>query len=526
MNGLTSRWIRGANSDFVINLRGKSLLVCSWFAPVSTPALDIFSCSPTQSIMKNFLLLLLTILLPALLIAQTNPTNQSLVLTHVTVIGMTGAPPKADQTLIIKDNRIIALGKSGKVSVPKNAFVVDATEKFLIPGLWDMHVHTFSEGVPESYFPLLIANGITGVRDMNGDFPIEKINQIRSMIASGKILGPRIIAAGLLIDGLRPPRALGANVVSVATVEEARRAVRLLKEQGADFIKVYNRLSAEQLSAIADECTRQKISFVGHVPLTVSAAAASDLGQKSIEHLTGVLEGASASEQELIDLTKILMGKQQPTAEDSEKVLAARKRTVKDYDEKKAAALFKKFVKNKTWHTPTLVSNRVLSLPADDKSLLEDSRLKYVALRDREQWSVDNRARRAQFEVMKKRFPILLEIVGKMKRAGVSFLAGTDLGTSYNFAGSSLHDELALFVEAGLSPLEALQTATINPAKFLGLEKSLGTIEKGKFADLVLLDANPLDDIKNTKKVFAVVANGRYLPKEKLQEILRNIEHR
>jgi imidazolonepropionase-like amidohydrolase len=167
-----------------------------------------------------------------------------------------------------------------------------------------------------------------------------------------------------------------------------------------------------------------------------------------------------------------------------------------------------------------------LSLPADDKSLLEDSRLKYVALRDREQWSVDNRARRAQFEVMKERFPILLEIVGKMKRAGVSFLAGTDLGTSYIFAGSSLHDELALFVEAGLSPLEALQTATINPAKFLGLEKSLGTIEKGKFADLVLLDANPLDDIKNTKKVFSVVANGRYLSKEKLHEILRNIEHR
>ncbi len=246
------------------------------FRSTSSQALDIISCSATQSIMKNFLLLLLTILLPALLIAQTNPNNQSLVLTHVTVIGMTGAPPKADQTLIITDNRIIAFGKRGAVSVPKNAFVVDATGKFLIPGLWDMHVHTFYEGVPELYFPLLIANGITGMRDMNGDFPIEKINQIRSMIASGKILGPRIIAAGQLIDGPRPPRALGANVVSVANVEEARRAVRLLKEQGADFIKVYNRLSAEQLSAIADECTKQKISFVGHVPLTVSAAVASE----------------------------------------------------------------------------------------------------------------------------------------------------------------------------------------------------------------------------------------------------------
>lgn len=344
------------------------------------------------------------------------------------------------------------------------------------------------------------------------------------MIASGKILGPLIFAAGQLIDGPRPPRALGVNVVSVATVEEARRAVRLLKEQGADFIKVYNRLSAEQLSAIADECKKQKIFFAGHVPLTVSAGAASDLGQKSIEHLNGVLEGTSANEQELISLTKILMSKQQPTAEDSEKVLAARKQTVKDYDEKKAAALSKKFAKNKTWHTPTLVSNRVLSLPADDKRLLEDPRLKYVALTDRKQWSADNRARRAQFEVMSERFPKLLETVGKMKRAGVTFLAGTDLGTSYIFAGSSLHDELALFVEAGLSPLEALQTATINPAKLFGREKELGTIEKGKLADMVLLDANPLADISNTRKINAVVINGRYLSKEFLEKMLADVE--
>jgi len=447
-----------------------------------------------------------------------------LVFIHATVIDMAGAKPKPDMTIIVVGNRISVVGKTGKVRVPKNARVINAGGKFLIPGLWDMHAHTFYEGVPDINFPLLIANGITGVRDMNGDFPIEKINQIRSAIASDKILGPRIFAVGQLIDGPRPPRALGANVVSVATVEETRRAVRLLKEQGADFIKVYNRLSAEQLSAIADECKKQKISFVGHVPLRVSAAAASDLGQKSIEHLTGVLEGMSASEQELIDLTKILMGKQQPTAEDSEKVLSARKRTVNDYDEKKAAALFKKFAKNKTWHTPTLVSNRVLSLPADDKRLLEDPRLKYVALKDRKQWSADSRARRAQFEVISERFPKLLETVGKMKRAGVTILAGSDLGASYIFAGSSLHDELALFVEAGLSPLEALQTATINPAKFFGKERELGTIEKGKLADLVLLDANPLADISNTKKISAVVLNGRYLPKESLEKMLANVE--
>lgn len=155
---------------------------------------------------------------------------------------------------------------------------------------------------------------------------------------------------------------------------------------------------------------------------------------------------------------------------------------------------------------------------------MQDSRLKYVSPKVREQWSIDNRARRAQFEVMSERFPKLLEIVGKMKNAGVRLLAGTDLGTSYIFAGSSMHDELALFVKAGLSAFEALQTATTNPAFFFGKEKDLGTIEKGKLADLMLLDANPLENIGNTRKINAVVLNGKLLDRANLDKMLLQVE--
>ncbi len=475
--------------------------------------------------MKAAITLLLA-LLPTSIAAQNDGPSQasSIAFTHVTVIDVMGSQPRPNMTVVVVGSRIEVVGRTGKVKIPKNVETIDGSGKFLIPGLWDMHVHVFSEGMPAQYFPLLIANGVTGVRDMNGDFSIDRINQIRLLIANGKLIGPRIYAAGQLIDGPRPARALGASVISVATVEGARQAVRSLKKQGADFIKVYNRLSEEQLSAIADECRKLKMTFVGHVPLTVKAAEVSDLGQKSIEHLTGVLEGSSTSEQELIDLTKILIGKEQPTEEDSEKVLTARKQVIRDHDEKRADSLIRKFSKNKTWQTPTLVSNRVLSLSANDPNLLGDPRLKYVSAKDRTQWSVDGRGRRVQFDVISSRYPKLLEIVGQMKRVGVKFLAGTDLGTSYVFAGFSLHDELALLVEAGLTPLEALQTATINPAKFFGIDHQIGTIEKGKMADLVLLDANPLLDISNTKKISGVVVNGRFLSRPALNKMLATIE--
>lgn len=483
--------------------------------------------------MKSFLALLLTILLPTLLTAQTNTANQSLVLTHVTVIDMTGAPPKTDQTLIITDNRIVALGKSGEIVVPQNSQVIDAAGKFLIPGLWDMHTHTNwnkTKEVEERFFPLFIANGVTGVREMGSIHSVEQFNRWRERSAVGKLLAPPRIVVGKFVDG-----AGGSPLAyQVKNEAEARAAVERIKREGYDFVKPYSSLSRELFLAIADESKRLNIPFAGHVPSVMNAGKASDAGIKSIEHLTEFNTSASTDEdnlrQEELSFGKRFAGLSKRDSQLEEAKLTAK--FLDSYSEEKAKQLFARFVKNDTWICPTLIITRSYAF-ANESGTYADPNFRYVSterrLKDALYWN-DLRIRPAeQFAVWNRGFQMRLRQIGAAHRAGVKFLAGTDtgsLGSSYPIAGFSLHDELAFFVQAGITPTEALQTATINPAKFLGLEKSLGTIEVGKLADLVLLDADPLNDIGNTKRIFAVVANGRYLPKEKLQEILRNIEQR
>jgi imidazolonepropionase-like amidohydrolase len=239
--------------------------------------------------MKTFLAIFLAILLSALPCAQADTPVQSLVLTHVTVIDMTGEPPKADRTVIITGDRIVALGRSGDVVVPPNALVVDATGKFLIPGLWDIHMHTVYDKAVDTertLLPLFIANGITGVRNMGSINSLAQLNKWRRASAEGKLIAPRLVA-GQQIDGSG-----GINVpfvYRVKTETEARAAVRRIKREGFDFVKVYSRLSREAYFAVADEAKRSGIPFVGHVSTAVNDGEASDAGQKSIEHLDGML---------------------------------------------------------------------------------------------------------------------------------------------------------------------------------------------------------------------------------------------
>jgi imidazolonepropionase-like amidohydrolase len=485
--------------------------------------------------MKTFLILLLTILLPALLVAQTSRANQSLVLTHITVIDMTGAPPKFDQTVIITNNLIIALGKSGEISTPQNSLVIDATGKFLIPGLWDMHAHTVydrADDTEKTLLPLFVANGITGIRNLGSINSLEQINKWRKASAEEKLFAPRIII-GQQVDGFG-----GINVSFVYRVKnesEARAAVERIKREGFDFVKVYGRLSRNEYFAVAEEAKRLNIPFAGHVPLAVGDGEASDAGQKSIEHLEEMLVSVSSDEtrtrREWIEYEAkmaLLNGKPAPPELEVQQFRLIAD-GIETYDAEKAARLYARFVQNETYHCPTLVIHQAWgSLLSPD--FFNDARLRYVPKRQRESVNTYTDAARSwsaeKKTIAERLYKYRLQMVGEMNRAGVKLLAGTDTAYGYPVAGFALHDELALFVQAGLTPLEALQTATINPAMFLGLEKSLGTVETGKLADLVLLDANPLNDIGNTKKIFAVVANGRYLPKEKLQEILHNIEER
>jgi imidazolonepropionase-like amidohydrolase len=197
---------------------------------------------------------------------------------------------------------------------------------------------------------------------------------------------------------------------------------------------------------------------------------------------------------------------------------------VETFNAEKAAALFARFKRNHTWVCPTLAVERSVAFH-DDPNLRNDPRLKYVPSQARTQWASGLKDETAEdLALQRSIYKKGVEIVGAMRRAGVEFLAGTDVPYLYLYPGFSLHDELVLLVGAGLTPMEALQAATLNPARFLGKEKELGTIEKGKLADLVLLDANPLADIRNTQTIQAVVVNGRLLDKKALDELLAQVE--
>jgi imidazolonepropionase-like amidohydrolase len=435
--------------------------------------------------------------------------DQLVAFTHVTVIDATGRPPQADMTVVVRDGRIASLGKAGQVQVPGETQVVAAAGKFLIPGLWDMHVHTVSP----DYFPLYLANGITGVRDMHSFFPDAPL-QWRKNIAAGKILGPRMVVAGALVDGDHPfwPGSL------VATDEQSgRAAVRTLKAKGVDFIKVYSKLPRAAFLAIADEATKQGLVFAGHVPESVTAAEASDAGQKSMEHLYGILPACSTQETELHKQLAAALAQPDNTA-----VRAAMRRAdskaLGSYSEDKAQALFARFVKNGTWQVPTLTVLRAL-VSLDDPQFTNDPRTAYMPAYILGMWKAKPPPADALAE-MKKVYSKKLDMVRAMHRAGVKMLAGTDVTNPFCFPGFSLHDELALLVKAGLTPLEALQSATRGPAEFLGKQQELGTVEAGKWGDLVLLDADPLQDITNTRKVAGVVIAGKFLPKSELDAML------
>ncbi len=446
-------------------------------------------------------------------IGRAQSAAPSLLIIHeVTVIDATGSPAQPHRTVIVRDGKIEEIGSSDGSRVRKLAGVhVDGTGKFLVPGLWDMHVHmVFGDWFPRGKqvtLPLFIANGITGVRDMGGELDV--LQQWRKEINAGTLIGPRMVISGPMLDG---PKPRFPSSIAIATPDDGRRAVDDWKRRGADFIKLQSLIPREAVFAIADEARKQGISFVGHVPDSVRASEASNAGQKSFEHLIGIFEGSSPLEDQFLKGPK------------------TEGQFLSTYDPARAAALFALLANNHTWQCPTLVWERGGNL-IDQADFIHDTRAKYVPAYWKDvtwkrfteeiihDFNSDDLATRKRF-VEKE-----LEVVNAMHRAGIPFLAGTDTPPGvYLFPGFSLHEELQRFVAAGFTPLEALQTATLNPAKFLGMDDRLGTIEKGKLADLVLLDANPLDDIRNTQKIAAVIVNGRYLSRHDLDKMLAGVE--
>ena len=430
-------------------------------------------------------------------LAQTSRLTQpkTLVLTHVTLIDATGSPAKPDMTVVITGERITTLGRTGKVRPPKGAQVINASGKFLIPGLWDMHTHLSfyadTKQPPFTAFPSLIANGVTGVRDMGGDF--EQIEKWRKEITNGTITGPRIFQAGAYVDGQKEMSEFRASLsIVVNNPEEARRAVVTQKQRGIDFIKVHNGVSRDAYLALADECRKQNLPLATHLPRSIRAAEASDAGTRSLEHTETLIESIA------FDVA---------AGEKPKDPLVA----MNEFTDEKAAALFARFANNGTYFVPTLSGYR---------SFMQDA----------ERLAATDAKYEAAAAGRKKLFQRFVQLVGLMQRSGVNVLAATDFADKSGGRrpdvrpGFTLHDELALFVEAGMTPMQALQTATRNPAQYLGKSDSLGTIEKGKFADLVLLEANPLARITNTRRIAAVIVSGNLILKPQLQTMLADAE--
>jgi imidazolonepropionase-like amidohydrolase len=431
-------------------------------------------------------------------VAAAGPRGSAFIaITDVTLIDGTGAAPRPHATVVVKDGRIVSVGTAA--TPPAGARRIDGAGKFLIPGLWDMHAHVSVAG--DLACPALLANGVTGVREPGGEIAIT--DWLRERIGRGDLAGPRIFRAGPFVDGSKP----GAfDRLVVDTPEDGRRAVAFLKQRGVDFIKVHNGAPPEAYFAVLEEAKRAGLTVVGHIPLAVDPRKAVEAGHHSVEHIVSLFEGP------VVQKVKAGMTQEQAIAE---------------FTDDDAASLGKLMAGRGTWFDPTLIA--YWTRTKHRNAIAEDEPgYPYTTGSLRAFWKQlpplpDSPELRDRLERGWKRF---LEIARIVRRQGVRFLVGTDLAGTNIAPGFSVHDELGWLVEVGFTPLEVLTVATRHSAESLGRLHDLGTIERGKRADLVLLEADPLQDIAHTRRILAVVADGVLYDRPALDALLADVKAR
>ena len=447
-------------------------------------------------------------------------------ISHVNVVDVASARIRRDMTVIVRDGRIAEVRKARRGNGPTaGVTVIDGRGRFLIPGLWDMHAHIRN---PERDFKLLVANGVLGVRDMGG--VSADIFRWREEVALGRLNGPRIVACGPIIDGPQPTN----PPISIAATDAAtgRAAVRQLKAAGADFVKVHDGVSEEAYMAIAAEAQALGLPLAGHVPVRVRTLDAVRAGQRSIEHQIGFRAMSLAEDQVMqIEANDDTFARAMRSGNFSlipESIARKGNLLLDRFSEERAVRFYHAIQGGRTYLTPTLVTNRSLTF-IDEISRREDPRTRYYPADVVERWKPESgmltRYRTPAYISWRKRdYAKTLEQIPVAHRHGVLFLAGTDMTLPWVFAGFSLHDELELFVQAGLTPAQALQAATVNPVKYLGMEREARDLQAGMPADLVLLEGNPLEDITASRKIAAVVLRGNLMRRDTLDEMLRAVE--
>ncbi|SDB31946.1 Imidazolonepropionase [Flavobacteriaceae bacterium MAR_2010_188] len=436
-----------------------------------------------------------------------------IIISNANVVDVKTGGLQTQQDIYIIGDRITKIKDHTDIQF-KNAQSIDASGKYVIPGLCDMHSHIVSyDWVLKMYTAL----GVTGLRVMHGGNRIEDIFQNRK---DGNYMGFEFLYGSPIIDG--PGENWGGSVVA-SNPEEGREIVRKMHEQGYDFLKVYNLLDYETYLAIADECKKLDFPFAGHVPFSVTTEEAIAAGQKSIEHTIGMDLALQHPERfnSRYNKTDTLI---------FQDLNLYTKEFMKDLDTTKFNNVLDATKNTKTWFCPTLVMLKSFSY-AKDSTFLNNGRNHYIPQEELDIWnasssseefpeylmSVDSTSTNHSF---REYLSLSMKMLKPMLNNGTKFLAGTDLSNPYIYPGFSLHDEMQLFVEAGFSELEALQTATLNPAIFAGREDDLGTVEIGKIANLLILEKNPLKNIENTLTICGLIRRGEYLDQAELQKLL------
>lgn len=437
--------------------------------------------------------------------------RRAIAITGVSVVDVEHGRIVAPQTVLIADGRIVAVDAPSKVAIPEGAERVDGGGRFVMPGLVDMHVHLFnnaSHRPPNTWsFPLYVANGVTGVREMAAvPDSIATVKQWRSAVADGSLIAPRVLAAGVVAWGPSP--------------EDAAHQVDLAADAGADFIKVFSEIAEPTWRATLDAAHRRTLPVMGHVPAGVAAVAAADAGQRTEEHLMQVFEACSTIEQRTLDARRGLAGSALVARRDADEASVHAAFDARTCD-RAAAAL----AHAGEAQVPTLVLYDVDANPRTP-DFSADPRWKYLRADEHTRWQrAAGSLTPADREVGLQRWPVARRIIASLHRAGVTILAGTDAPQPDIYPGYSLHRELELLVAAGLTPAEALRDATLAPARFLGIATDSGTVAVGRRADLVLVDADPLRDIRNAQRIEAVVLDGRLLRRSALDALLAEAAH-
>jgi Amidohydrolase family len=469
-------------------------------------------------------------------VTQADELPHQLVLNSVNIVDTRSGKIARDMVIVITDGKITTIARRGSAKVSDSSQSIDAGGKYVVPGYLDMHSHALNDNDPDE-LTLMLANGITGFRQMSGSPALLDLRREGKLASSTSV--PELLAMpGTILAG---PNA--------ATPELAIAEVRRQKSMGADFIKFIDVPPAAFFAAL-DEATKLGLPSAGHLPSNVNVWEAAQRGMHSIEHLgpnANLLLGCSTEEAALRQMLAQKPHREPPIVSGAAaKAMIARvianpvlfldpvdftvmQRVLDSYSESKCRTLAATFIAHGTWQVPTLIRIRTMEI-GDDPAYRNDPNLRYVSEVTRQMWDGLGKQFSVKLSPEIRRslvnfFALQLKLVKLFERTGVKMLAGSDSGGEgeWDIAGFSIHQEFDLMEKAGMSPLRVLQSATLNGAVFLGREATMGSVEAGKEANLVLLDANPITSIQNLHKIHAVVRGGTYQSRDALDDMLKGV---